>query len=564
VRTRDFFAAILAGILYLLAAVPALAQQTASDFSNGGTWSVDANPVALNRTSTCSIRVASGLIRTYYTQIGGTYPRPINSVFSYNESADGSVFGAPQGVYFAQGSPGGINPAVAQLHDGSFLMVYEVDPNGLGNPSGAKVLYALTSTDGANFGVATQLPSTALDSNANGSGLLFQSVPNLVVAADGSVRVYYVAGGVSGIASMRSTDGGKTWVPDPGYRIAGQNLGPGGGAIGPSDPTVLQMPDGSYVMFLEMATYTSAGQSNAYVINATSSDGLTFTPLTKNLFNTSSSVQIDPDVYQSADGRWHTLFGQTTPNSSSPPNLYHAVFSGTAGGPVTPQTGYWWNPSEGGRGFTIETQGVNTYISGFMYAADGSPIWYLSAGVMVNSFTYYGTFVHYTGSATLNGFGPSQAVGSVGNLSLLFNSNSSATMVFPGGTRTLQRYEFVPGGLTSGPAAGLPETGLWWNANEPGRGYFMEFQGDTLFFAAYMYDRNKQGTWYMSQGTMSSPTLYQGQLQSLSGGQTLTGAYKPASVTGNAGAVTLQFTSTTTATMTYPDGAQVAITRFRF
>jgi hypothetical protein len=51
----------------------------------------------------------------------------------------------------------------------------------------------------------------------------------------------------------------------------------------------------------------------------------------------------------------------------------------------------------------------------------------------------------------------------------------------------------------------------------------------------------------------------------VAGGQTMTGAYKKASViNSNVGAVTIQFQDATNATLTLPDGKQVAITRERF
>ncbi len=64
---------------------------------------------------------------------------------------------------------------------------------------------------------------------------------------------------------------------------------------------------------------------------------------------------------------------------------------------------------------------------------------------------------------------------------------------------------------------------------------------------------------------MTSTTLYQGHWDQYSCGQTMIGAYKPpASPAVNVGNVTLQFSSTTTGTLTLPDARQIPLTRFYF
>ncbi|MGL1204190.1 hypothetical protein ACSTK0_25170, partial [Vibrio parahaemolyticus] len=49
-----------------------------------------------------------------------------------------------------------------------------------------------------------------------------------------------------------------------------------------------------------------------------------------------------------------------------------------------------------------------------------------------------------------------------------------------------------------------PQSGWWWNAAEPGRGYFLESQysaaGDqTIYAGYYMYDDAGNAVWYYSQ-----------------------------------------------------------------
>lgn len=47
----------------------------------------------------------------------------------------------------------------------------------------------------------------------------------------------------------------------------------------------------------------------------------------------------------------------------------------------------------------------------------------------------------------------------------------------------------------------IPETGMWWNPTEPGRGYYIDVQGDTLFFTAYAYE-DGQPVFYAGSGTL--------------------------------------------------------------
>lgn len=541
---------LVALLIALASADPAVAQTTAADFVNPG-WSQSATLVRPNLTSTSTLRLPNGLVRTYQNPRADAVP---GGRFAYSDSVDGTNLSTAKGVSLPASAPNGFNPAVARLHDGTYLLIYN-----LSNPSNGG-LVAAKSSDGATFGATVALPSSSLDVNPGGA--VFQSVPSILVNPDGSVRVYYVANGKS-TASQLSTDGGVTWVPDAGYRLAPPTLNGASQAF--ADPCVVSLPDGTRALFytnFQPAPSVGAGEIRV----ATASDGLTFAAVPgKAIAAPDASITnalVDPDVYQTADGVWHMLAGVGA--SQNQINLYHTTWPGSPASTVLPQTGWWWNPKEGGRGFAIETRGNNLFMAGFMYAGDGTPIWYVSNGVMVNSYTYFGTIQQYAGSATLNGFGPVRALGSVGAISLVFSANGAATMTWPGGVVPLQRYEFVTAGLTKPARAGMPQSGWWWNANEGGRGYFLEVQDGGLFFAAYMYDGRDQATWYITQGAMASTSLYQGTLQTYGGGQTLTGAFRQATSGPDAGAITLQFSDTANGTITLPNGSKIAITRYTF
>src|SRR6185312_939483 len=139
---------------------------------------------------------------------------------------------------------------------------------------------------------------------------------------------------------------------------------------------------------------------------------------------------------------------------------------------------------------------------------------------------------------------------------------SHGTMVWPGGLVPIQRQPFVPDGLTLAPSANQPESGWWWNAQENGRGFFLEWQGASLDMAGYMYDDAGNPVWYITVDRMQGAgSTYSNTWWTYGGGQTLTGAWKPNHQTSNNVApVTVQFTGPDTALMTLPNGRTTNLT----
>jgi hypothetical protein len=117
-----------------------------------------------------------------------------------------------------------------------------------------------------------------------------------------------------------------------------------------------------------------------------------------------------------------------------------------------------------------------------------------------------------------------------------------------------------------GAACVIPQAGFWYNQAEGGRGYVIEIHGNTLFIGGFMYDNNGNAIWYASgPAPMVNSTTYTNVWQQYGGGQSLTGTYKPSTVVNaNVGALTIQFTSATTATLTLPNQVQIPIVRFPF
>lgn len=235
--------------------------------------------------------------------------------------------------------------------------------------------------------------------------------------------------------------------------------------------------------------------------------------------------------------------------------------------PQPPQDGWWWNPQQGGRGFSLESRGPNLFFAAYLYEPNGHATWLAATGpTAFDGSSFSGELLAFSAGQTLTG--PYVAPASVpgpGPISLTFTDATHGVMAWPGGQMAIERFDVVPGGVAATPVAGQPETGWWWNPDEGGRGYFIEWQGANAFVAGYMYEANGAPVWYASFMATPDIAAIQGTWQQFGGGQSLTGAYQPATLANPAvGPLAIAFASATSATLTLPNGRRIPITRFRF
>lgn len=241
---------------------------------------------------------------------------------------------------------------------------------------------------------------------------------------------------------------------------------------------------------------------------------------------------------------------------------------------ATPQSGYWWNPAEGGRGYFIEIQDQAMFFAAFMYGANGQPTWLASEGAMTSTTQYSGMLQSYANGQTLTGIYNSPIVSNpqVGEVQITFTSDTTANLTWPGGVVPIQRFAFGPGdagnigGINGPKILTNMETGFYWNPVEGGRGFTIEMQNDTVYLAGFMYGSDGSPIWYLSVGNRSNvPTIYFGSWTQYKNGQTLTGTYQsPVVANTNVGQVTLQFPTPITATLTLPNSNQIPLNRFNF
>lgn len=243
-----------------------------------------------------------------------------------------------------------------------------------------------------------------------------------------------------------------------------------------------------------------------------------------------------------------------------------AASAGSVGASLpAPQSGWWWNEQEGGRGYAIEIRNGNVFMAGFLYEATGAATWFVSTGAMTDATHYQGSMSRYSGGQTLTGsFKAATQSANLGQVKLAFSGATRATITWPDGQSTpIQRFDIVTASTTLKQNGFTPEAGWWWNHAEPGRGFAIEVQGDNLFVAGFMYDDAGAPVWHVSTGTMTSPTYYTGRWVSYANGQAISQPFKPPTLTNaNAGAISIIFSDTRNATLQMPNGQQIAIQRF--
>jgi len=115
-----------------------------------------------------------------------------------------------------------------------------------------------------------------------------------------------------------------------------------------------------------------------------------------------------------------------------------------------------------------------------------------------------------------------------------------------------------------GGTAFVPVDGVWANAAESGRGFAIGYKHGVLIVAIYAYLANGQAQWYLASGPVVN-NVFTGTLDKYTGGQCISCAYNgPPTVAGNDGAITITFTSNTSATVNLPGGRVTQIVPFQF
>jgi serine protease len=224
---------------------------------------------------------------------------------------------------------------------------------------------------------------------------------------------------------------------------------------------------------------------------------------------------------------------------------------------IVDYTDMWWvGESQNGWGVSISQHGLDQFIVIYAYDASGKPVWYVMSGGswIPQQVAYTGALYQPTSSPFSNYNAAAFSVNAaVGSATVTYSSSSTAELSYTingiTGTKTIKRQVF---GAEDEPAP-LQVGDLWWGGEaQNGWGLNITQQGRTLFPVWYTYDAAGKVTWYMVPGGVWTGTSFTGDLYSTTGSPWLGRTYDPAilAVT-KVGAMTLNFTNQSAATMTY-------------
>jgi hypothetical protein len=231
-------------------------------------------------------------------------------------------------------------------------------------------------------------------------------------------------------------------------------------------------------------------------------------------------------------------------------------------GQISPQTGWYWNAAEGGRGFFVENRNGSLFMASFLYLPTGPAWWFAGSGAITGPDFSSAMLTLENGQTLLGAYRAPTVTTSPGTVQLKFATDSTALVTWPGGTVPLTRFPFTDLTAVKPPQAGAPEGGWWWSETESGRGFAIDFEADVIFLAGFMYDTNGQPVWYASTGDMATPKRYEGQLTQFANGQAMGAPYKPAQqINAAVGLIKIDFTDTRNARLTLPDGRIVQLVR---
>jgi hypothetical protein len=104
------------------------------------------------------------------------------------------------------------------------------------------------------------------------------------------------------------------------------------------------------------------------------------------------------------------------------------------------------------------------------------------------------------------------------------------------------------------PAVVIPQIGLWAGIGESGSGYALDYRHGVLVVTVYSYQQAGAPQWYLAAGSLVG-TTFSATLDKYIGGQCISCAYAgPPQVIGNDGTITINFVSSTSATVSLPGG----------
>ncbi len=116
---------------------------------------------------------------------------------------------------------------------------------------------------------------------------------------------------------------------------------------------------------------------------------------------------------------------------------------------ILPESGWYWHPSESGRGFNLEIQDNALFLAAFVYRPDGSAAWYTGGGAMTSDRTWSAELYETTGGQCIGCPYRLATLLYMGSVSITFTSERSATISLLGSTVNVVRMDWSNSGVAS-------------------------------------------------------------------------------------------------------------------
>lgn len=154
--------------------------------------------------------------------------------------------------------------------------------------------------------------------------------------------------------------------------------------------------------------------------------------------------------------------------------------------------GLWFNPARGGYGFDVQHAGDAMSVVWYTYEDDGSPTWYLAAGVRANP--WRGEVRRYARDPA------TQMVSSqvVGEMRIAFDDAERGSLAWTLGQRS--GVEAIVRTFAGSPRANPDRTGTWFDPRDTGWGLSIEAAGDVRAVGLYFYDAGGRPRWVLGVG----------------------------------------------------------------
>lgn len=229
------------------------------------------------------------------------------------------------------------------------------------------------------------------------------------------------------------------------------------------------------------------------------------------------------------------------------------------------ETGWWWAPSEAGRGYFIEVKSDRMFFGMMSYGADGRPSWRVAYGQMASTRSFKGELVTFSGGATIGAAYRAPAAQDAIPVEINFQDGQLATLTLPWTTVAIERFPVVPFGPGFGASeAPYPESGFWWNSSEPGTGVVLEVQGNVMMIGLLDYDAAGRSRWTYAVADMLFGLLFTAPILDVAAGPPDGQGWRPVGDVMPGSNIVVEVKYRTSIVLVQPNGRRVSLERFPF